>query len=138
MGAIDVPCNVVSNVEFLCIADAQKANLTSIPVFPNLIHIKLWFYDFFHGWDGILQLLQHCPKLQTLFIIRKRSSRFSEEWKYLNSVPECVSSHLRSCTILNFEGSANNLRFATYILQNARLLQDMTIDLTTKSSINML
>ncbi|RHN51186.1 putative leucine-rich repeat domain, L domain-containing protein [Medicago truncatula] len=71
MGARDVPYNVVNNVEYLCIEDAQKANLTSIPVFPNLIHIKLWFYDFFHGWDGILQLLQHCPKLQTLFIIRK-------------------------------------------------------------------
>ncbi|XP_039682866.1 F-box protein At4g09920 [Medicago truncatula] len=85
MRAIDVPYNVVNNVEFLC-------------------------------W---------------------RSSS-SKEWKWPNSVLECVSSHLRSCTILNFEGSANNLRFATYILQNARLLQDMTIDVTTRSSNEML
>ncbi|KEH26032.1 cyclin-like F-box protein [Medicago truncatula] len=137
IGAIDVPYNVVKNVEFLSIYDAERIIFKSFPMFQNLIHIKLQFYWFFPGWDGIVQFLQHCPKLQILYI-NKRSSSLSKEWKYPNSVPECVSFHLRSCTILNFEGFSRNLRFASYILQNARLLQDMTIDLTTKSSINML
>ena len=164
ISAIDVPYNVVNNVDFLCVYDAEEIIVKSFPVFPNLIDITLQFDCFFPGWDGIVQLLQHCPKLQILFISKvcwviylfnhlfyftyilinvsfllwQRSSRFSDEWKYPNSVPECVSSHLRSCTILNFEAFPRNLRFATYILQNAKLLQDMTIDFTTRSSINML
>ncbi|RHN51249.1 putative F-box domain, FBD domain, leucine-rich repeat domain, L domain-containing protein [Medicago truncatula] len=137
MRAIDVPYNVVNNVEFLCVYQAEDIIFKSFPVFRNLIHIKLQFYCFFHGWDGIVQLLQQCPKLQIVFIRKWRSSS-SKEWKWPNSVLECVSSHLRSCTILNFEGSANNLQFATYILQNARFLQDMTIDVTTRSSNEML
>jgi phosphate-selective porin len=32
------------------------------------------------------------------------------------------------------EGSANDLRFSKYILQNGRILQNMTIDVTTSSS----
>jgi hypothetical protein len=55
----------------------------------------------------------------------------SKEWKYPSSILECVSSHLRSCTILNFDGSANDLRFARYILQNASLLENMKINVTT-------
>jgi len=66
IGAIDVPYNVVNNVEFLCLAG--NIIFKSFPVFPNLIHINLQYYCFFHGWDGIVQLLQHCPKLQILFI----------------------------------------------------------------------
>ncbi|RHN65470.1 putative FBD domain-containing protein [Medicago truncatula] len=105
----------------------------AIPLFSNLIHIELWFNALFHGWDCVVELLCHCRKLQIVFI-RKWSSSLAKEWKCPSSVLECVSSHLISCTILNFEGSANDLRFATYILQNGRILQNMTIDVTTSSS----
>lgn len=36
--------------------------------------------------------------------------------------------HLRSCTIFHFEGSNDDLQFATYILQNAKLLEVMEIN----------
>jgi hypothetical protein len=37
-----------------------------IPVFHNLIHVELCFAGFFHGWDGVVDFLRHCPKLQIL------------------------------------------------------------------------
>ncbi|WJX66003.1 hypothetical protein P8452_50600 [Trifolium repens] len=77
-------------------------------------------------------MLRLCPKLQNFFIKKWRNTGSPEEWKCPISVVECVSSHLRSCTILNFDGSANDFCFATFILQNARLLQDMKIGVTTK------
>jgi hypothetical protein len=54
----------------------------------------------------------------------------SQDWKCPISVLECVSSQLKSYTILNFNGWANDIRFAKYILENAGLLQDMTIGIT--------
>jgi len=51
------------------------------------------------------------------------------------SAIERVSSHLRSCTIVNFNGS--DIPFATYILQNARLLEVMKIDVRASSSEGM-
>ncbi|AES97668.2 putative F-box domain, FBD domain, leucine-rich repeat domain, L domain-containing protein [Medicago truncatula] len=133
----DIPVNLISNVEFLHIANAGEAlkgfRFKSIPVFQNLINIQLWFLEFFHGWNGVVDMLQNCPKLQILFI-RKWCSCLSNEWKCPISVPECVSSHLRSCTIFNSDGSTNDLAFTTYILQNTRLLQSMKINGTAQSS----
>lgn len=65
------------------------------------------------------------------FLSQWRFTSLSEEWKYPISVLEWDSSNLRSCTILNFDGSENDLRFAKYILQKSGLLQDMTIGNTT-------
>jgi hypothetical protein len=62
----------------------------------------------------------------------------SKEWKYPIPNLECVSSHLRSCTILNFDDSANDLRFAKYILQDASILQDMKIGVVIESSNEIL
>jgi hypothetical protein len=42
-------------------------------------------------------------------------------------VPQCLSSYLRTCTILNMGGLQSELIFATYILKNARILQTMEI-----------
>jgi len=55
----------------------------------------------------------------------------TKEWKCPISVPECVSSHLRSCTVLNFQGSRNDLKFVAYILQNGSLLRNMKICFAT-------
>jgi hypothetical protein len=50
----------------------------------------------------------------------------SRNWKEPNYVPECISSHLRSC-ILDYNGMEDELRFASYILQNALVLEVMKI-----------
>jgi len=46
--------------------------------------------------------------------------------KYLNDVPKCISSPLKSCTLI-FQGLVDELRFATYILQNAPHLEVIEI-----------
>jgi len=53
----DVPFDVIINLEFLCIRLAPANSFRTIPLFLNLIHIKLWLYDFIHGWNGVVELL---------------------------------------------------------------------------------
>ncbi|AES98838.1 putative F-box domain, FBD domain, leucine-rich repeat domain, L domain-containing protein [Medicago truncatula] len=133
INSYDVPFDAINNLEFLCIRVAPENTFKTIPLFQNLIHIKLWLYDFIHGWDGVVELLQHCPKLQVLFV-RRWISSLDKEWKCPILALECISCHLRSCTILDFKGSADDMRFATYILQNANILQDMAIIVDTSFS----
>jgi hypothetical protein len=54
-------------------------------------------------------------------------TRGKDDWKYPYHVPKCISSHLKTCTISGYNAVEGDFRFATYILQNARLLQVMTI-----------
>ncbi|XP_057444976.1 putative FBD-associated F-box protein At5g44940 [Lotus japonicus] len=82
----------------------------SSPKFPNLIHLEFVFNCIpFSGWPTVLGMLYHCPRLQNL-VIKKRSlekhSYIETEEYSIVPVPECVSSHLRTCfigSILNIE-----------------------------------
>jgi len=57
-----------------------------------------------------------------------RCSTTIKDWEYLYHVPKCLSSHLTTCKIIHYEAAFEaDFRFASYILKNARLLQDMTI-----------
>lgn len=59
--------------------------------------------------------------------INDRSNQdLCKNWNYLNDVPKCISSHLRTCTLI-FQGIVEELRFATYILQNAPHLEVIEI-----------
>ncbi|XP_058740484.1 FBD-associated F-box protein At4g10400-like [Vicia villosa] len=110
-------------------------------VFRNLIQLELIF-AFFYGWDDLMDVLHNCPNLEILLIDEiipnyvenlyrecewtlKVTNPFTI-WKCPNSVPKCISSRLRSCT-LTYEGMADSLQFAKYVLQNAQLLQVMTV-----------
>ena len=54
---------------FYGIDNAQDTIFKAIPLFPNLVHIEIVFWSHsLHCWDGVLQLLCHCPKLQILSI----------------------------------------------------------------------
>jgi len=64
----DVSFTAIANVDFLHIRDIERSSFKDIPLFRNLIHIELWFCNSFHDWVGVVSLLQHCPKLQILFI----------------------------------------------------------------------
>ncbi|XP_045831573.1 F-box/FBD/LRR-repeat protein At4g26340-like [Trifolium pratense] len=100
-----------------------KSYYKDCPVLRNLIHLELSITNL-GRLDDVVELLQYCPKLQIL--------SFSK-WKYPNSVPECISSSLRSFTT-NYEGwEYDELRFAKYVLQNARLLEIMKIDMRVTS-----
>ncbi|XP_039682825.1 putative F-box/LRR-repeat protein At5g41840 [Medicago truncatula] len=62
----------IDNVDLLFTVSgsiAQDTIFKVIPLFPNLVHIELVFCRrSLHCWDGVLQLLRHCPKLQILSI----------------------------------------------------------------------
>jgi hypothetical protein len=61
--------NVVKNVEFLSIKMEQEISSKVVPMFQNLIHTELVFwYGSFVCWDSVVELLQHSPKLQIIFI----------------------------------------------------------------------
>ncbi|KEH25401.1 putative F-box domain, FBD domain, leucine-rich repeat domain, L domain-containing protein [Medicago truncatula] len=140
IGIMDGLFNGINNVKFLRIVmECTGAfSLKAIPLFPNLISIELLFPSYSYiCWYGVVKLLRHCPKLQILFI-KKWRYRFTSLYGELDCpypVLDCDTSNLRSCTILNFDGSDNDLRFAKYILKNGSLLQEMRIGVTTEGMV---
>lgn len=50
-----------------------------------------------------------------------------ESWVEPESIPQCMSSYLRTCTIWNVSGLQCELLLSKYILKNAKKLQTMTI-----------
>ncbi|CAJ2663577.1 unnamed protein product [Trifolium pratense] len=133
-----LPLRVFCNVQYLHIIDFKVRNILhkeklnsyykGFPVFGNLIELALlWCISGINDWDVVVKILPNCPKLQTFVIAKGRDVTTKDDWKYPYHVPECVSSHLTSCEILGYEAFEADFRFATYILQNARLLQVMTI-----------
>nr|KYP56357.1 F-box/FBD/LRR-repeat protein At4g26340 family [Cajanus cajan]KYP56363.1 F-box/FBD/LRR-repeat protein At4g26340 family [Cajanus cajan] len=96
------------------------------PLFPNLIHLELNFVTFIK-WYVVFELLIHCPNLQT-FVLNKPMARIlPQDWACPRFVPECISSQLRRCTVMNYKGTECELQFVKYILHHARALQTMTI-----------
>lgn len=93
-------------------------------VFPNLIHVKLIMEDK-SKWNSVLDLLNHCPHLQTLVL----ENLFHAEnvWPDSLAVPECFSSQLRKCFLIHFLGVECEMRFAKYVMKNSTSLRTMTI-----------
>ncbi|GAU33936.1 hypothetical protein TSUD_357360 [Trifolium subterraneum] len=128
----EVPLRAVYNVQFLTIFQMGKIHRNEeissyykgFPVFGNLTILQLcWWFEGIHDWDEVVKMLQNCPKLQTLKIVKRSNSRTKEGWKKPCHAPECVSSHLTTCKIEGYKAVKADFRFATYIMQNARLLQ---------------
>ena len=106
-------------------------------VFHNLIHLELNYNDYM-TWHLEFEMLMHCPKLQTFSaqkILPMKGSTF-KIWSCVQFALECISSQLKKCTILNYEGKECELRFAKYIIQNSRALHTMSISNLTISYTN--
>ncbi|KAK2415176.1 FBD-associated F-box protein [Trifolium repens] len=110
--------------------DQPQCPCNDIPIFHNLTHLEL--YD---RVELVLQTLQHCPMLQNLELHQEPFEELEDEeydlqnWVEPEVVPQCLSSHLRTCTIYNFEGKQSELMLIKYILKNARNLQVMRIEI---------
>ncbi|XP_057436217.1 F-box/FBD/LRR-repeat protein At5g56420-like [Lotus japonicus] len=132
---LDVPFTVIYNVEFLRIEQMERrykdkyinSYYRGMPDFQNLISIELTFASF-HGWVDVVEVLPYCPKLQSLAIEKgDEYVQFYQKWAHAKEpVPECVSLHLTTCSIKNFD-SWDDFEFAEFILQNARFLQAMEL-----------
>ena len=71
IGIMDGLFNGINTVKFsrVVMECTKPVSLNAIPLFPNLISIKLVFPSYSHiCWDDVVELLRHCPKLQILFI----------------------------------------------------------------------
>ncbi|XP_058746422.1 putative FBD-associated F-box protein At3g50710 [Vicia villosa] len=121
----DVPFTAIYNVQILKLwVNRKLPEQVIIPnnrSFQNLIHLEL-FAIASEYCEDLMGLLQNCPKLQSLTIAVLRDQDLFKNWKYPITVPNCISSHLRSCT-LRFDAFEVDLRLATYILKYAPLLE---------------
>ncbi|RHN57224.1 putative F-box domain, FBD domain, leucine-rich repeat domain, L domain-containing protein [Medicago truncatula] len=130
----DIPMKALFNSEFLRIQLWEAYTPYDLPTFNNLTHLVINYY-----LDMFIEVLHHCPKLQILELYQKTQVDWDEEnteggkeqenWVDPKSTPQFLSLYLRTCTIRDFAfvDLQHDLMLARYILNNARVLQTMTI-----------
>lgn len=137
------PMKALSNLEFLRIQLSEDYHPYDFPTFNNLTHLVV-NYD----WDIVVQVLQHCPKLQSLDLYQKLQGDYwkddediadddQENWAYPKSVPTCLSLNLTTCTMRDFAFAGlqrNHVMLARFILKNAKVLETTTIWCSRKRS----
>ncbi|RHN70816.1 putative F-box domain, FBD domain, leucine-rich repeat domain, L domain-containing protein [Medicago truncatula] len=120
------------NVNLLRIQETVPVYLHGM--FPNLTHLELIFnfMPIFASlkWNCLMkQLLPNFPKLQTL-IIREAdtvTNSGDKDWEDPTIVPECLLSHLTTCSLRNYSRINCEFQFANYIIRNSRVLSTMII-----------
>ncbi|XP_045794313.1 F-box/FBD/LRR-repeat protein At4g00160-like [Trifolium pratense] len=138
------PLKAVHNVHSLRLQiHHDKVNYLNdfIPTFHNLTKLELNSLDY--GWQFLIKVLNHSPKLQELNIDQAHLNKETwtrkddkENWVDPDVVPQCLSLHLRACNLFNFLGLPGELLLARYILKNARVLQTMDIMNVGLANIN--
>ncbi|XP_027909785.1 F-box/FBD/LRR-repeat protein At4g26340-like [Vigna unguiculata] len=114
------PLEIVKDVEVLFIDWIYHQNLDF--EFQNLVQLKLTL-GLRKDWFGVLEVLKHCPKLQTLVIYISNKVFYSSDdegheevvWQYPQIIPACISLHLKTCCLEGYKGSADELQFERYI-----------------------
>ncbi|XP_050881511.1 putative F-box/FBD/LRR-repeat protein At5g62970 [Lathyrus oleraceus] len=131
------------NVEHLHLHLNRNPHSVYSGVFHKLTYLDIIF-NFDHEpfaifkWQWLGKLLQNTPILQTLIIheVSKvhvdvlpsfKEWDLEREWSDPKIVPECLLSHLTTCSLENYSPINCELRFAKYVMQNSRLLSSMTI-----------
>ena len=92
--------------------------------FQNLVQLEFTTWEFSEGWLHVLEVLRHCPKLQTL-VIHIDGDEEEPVLPYPLTVPTCISLQLKSCCLKDYRGSAFEFQFAEYIMLNANYLRTM-------------
>ncbi|KAK2414329.1 FBD-associated F-box protein [Trifolium repens] len=129
-----LPLKLFYNVEFLRTQVALQSleEDLSATKFLNLTHLELSFEDKYY-WNWLIEFIRGCPILQYL-VIRKIGGGYGllsdddvQSWLYPQFVPECLSSQLQMFSFGNYGGKESDLQFTKYIIQNARVLRNVTI-----------
>ncbi|XP_045797859.1 FBD-associated F-box protein At4g10400-like [Trifolium pratense] len=120
----------VRNAKFLC----NRPYGCQVPAFLNLTNLKIIFgsttNDWLGKWKWMTEVLENCPKLQNLTIHEDSSGRHeigNDDWVDPSIVPKCLSSELRTCSLIGYEGMKCEFQFVEYILKNAKALHTMKI-----------
>ncbi|KOM51861.1 hypothetical protein LR48_Vigan09g052000 [Vigna angularis] len=104
-----LPLEVFKDVEVLFL-DSKYQQILDFD-FQNLVRLEL-ILQLSKDWLGVLEVLEHCPKLHTL-LVRMYKSNFDtflaghEEvvWPFPQCVCACISSHLKTCSLKYYTGS---------------------------------
>ncbi|ESW23105.1 hypothetical protein PHAVU_004G018800 [Phaseolus vulgaris] len=120
-----VPLEIVKNVKVLMTDTVCQQDL--VFDLQNLVQFVWTQLLPIHQWLLVLEVLRHCPKLQTLanfiqFLKPMKKNQFCHAYFLF---PTCLSSHLKSCCLHNYRGSVFEFKFAEYIMQNAKYLRTM-------------
>ncbi|QCD95197.1 hypothetical protein DEO72_LG5g3290 [Vigna unguiculata] len=134
------PLEIVQNVEDLIIYPLCPLKLGFD--LENLVQLEINFV-YRKEWLEVLEVLRHCPKLQNLVLGIFKSYRFELFQKNdegavlpgLQPIPQCISMYLKTCDFGIYEGSIDEIQFARYILQNAKYLRTMKIQICPESNV---
>lgn len=126
------PLKALCNVKELYIEiNKVYRRFDEIPTFYNLTKLKL--HSINYNSHLLVQVLNRCPNLQNVELSQGTAvgdgirDNDQENWVDPASVPQCISLHLKTCTLWYFRGQQGEVQLATYILNNARVLQTMKI-----------
>ncbi|KAM3012150.1 hypothetical protein FF2_030770 [Malus domestica] len=104
-----------------------------LPAFDYLNHLKLDLYECNH-WNLLTELLKRSPKLEYLVIQLYDGLICDEDYGHLEHgwnppafVPVCLSLHLKTISILRFEGREDEMEAAKYLLKHGKVLNRMNI-----------
>lgn len=139
------------NGEFKRLSDLVKVNVSNLQrgsqlldggfemhkqqchTFRNLTHLELGLI-FASNWhtnlNCLIEVLRDCPKLENLTLHEFDGHGVGDDMckKPQNVlVPECLSSQLKTCTLIGYKGTYAGIQFIAYILKNAKLLNTVTI-----------
>ncbi|KEH22195.1 F-box/RNI/FBD-like domain protein [Medicago truncatula] len=122
----NMPFSWICNAKFLRVILSKEQQVHN---FHNLTCMELIFgSSWCTKWKWVLELLEHCPKLQNLTLDEVlHFYRAEDDWKEPAIVPKCISSQLRTCSLKAHRGRTYELQFAEYIMKNATGMHTMTI-----------
>ncbi|QCD95198.1 hypothetical protein DEO72_LG5g3291 [Vigna unguiculata] len=132
-----LPLEIFKDVEVLFFDGMYQRNVDLDFDFQNLVQLELVLHAN-EDWLRVLKVLEHCPKLQSLVICVFKiflpiflAGYEQYAWPYPQTVPACISSHLKTCCLKKYSGSIDEFQFARYILENAKYLRPSSV--TTES-----
>ncbi|KAF7825785.1 F-box/FBD/LRR-repeat protein [Senna tora] len=104
-----------------------------MPIFHNLVHFEL-HCRFFYRWKFLAEILRNSPNLQIL-VVKKRN------YKAITNEPFVADEFfspplLRKCYVGGFEGTENEMQFASFVMKNASILDTITISYYNSSNID--
>ncbi|KAI5332938.1 hypothetical protein L3X38_023067 [Prunus dulcis] len=128
----------ISNVKYLSLS-AHLLKACSVPAFDNLSELKLVLHNC-DNWELLTELLKRSPNLEYLVLEHNEvactiysddeeyfAEYFDHEWNTPETVPVCLSAHLKSITIRGFKGDSDEMEAAKYLLEKGKVLNKVTI-----------
>ncbi|XP_058722111.1 putative FBD-associated F-box protein At3g50710 isoform X2 [Vicia villosa] len=141
----NVPITLLSEVQSLHLKMNRRwIRCEQLPLFHQLTNIDIIFTYILlkDALKWLLELLGNCPKLQN-FKIQDSTDGYGylievvgDYWIDPPTVPQCLSSQLKTFFLGGYKGNENEFQFVRYIMQNSKVLQTMTIKSTLDADID--